>query len=99
MANNLRLFLISATITQGVFNLNHVCITPHVHNSSLFIRKLLFLQFLRHTEFISASLQLKEVLKEVQDDEIISAFFIITLYQYFSLKEPNSYSKNYKINI
>ena len=41
----------------------------------------------RHAEFISASLRLKEVLKQVQDDEVIFAFFVITLYQYFSLKE------------
>jgi len=37
----------------------------------LFIRRLLILQFLRHAEFISASLQLKEILKQVQDDEVI----------------------------
>ena len=54
----------------------------------LFIRRLLILQFLCHAEFISASLQLIEVLKQVQDDEVIFAFFVITLYQYFSLKEP-----------
>jgi len=53
----------------------------------------LILHFLRHAEFISASLQLKEVLKQVQDDEVIFAFFIITLYQYFSLKEPKQIYK------
>ena len=53
-----------------------------------FIRRLLIFQFFRHAEFISASLRLKEVLKQVQDDEAIFAFFIPTLYQYFSLKEP-----------
>jgi hypothetical protein len=62
--------------------------SPMIKKDLLFIRKLLILQFLRHAEFISASLRLKEVLKQVQDDEVIFAFFIITLYQYFSLKEP-----------
>ena len=57
----------------------------------LFIRKLLILQFFRHAEFISASLLFNETLKQVQYDEVIFAFFIITLYQYFSLKEPFLY--------
>jgi hypothetical protein len=48
----------------------------------------LILLFSRHAELVSAFLRLKEFLKQIQDDEVISAFFIITLYQYFSLKEP-----------
>jgi len=47
----------------------------------------LILQFLCHAEFISASLRLKEVLKQVQDGKVIFAFFIIALYECFSLKE------------
>ena len=48
----------------------------------------MILLFSRHAELVSAFLRLKEFLKQIQDDEVISAFFIITLYQYFSLKEP-----------
>ena len=44
----------------------------------------MILQFFRHAEFISASMQIKQVLKQVQYDEVILAFFII-LYQYFHL--------------
>ena len=47
----------------------------------------MILLFSRHAELVSAFLRLKEFLKQIQDDEVISAFFIITLYQYFSLKE------------
>ncbi len=49
--------------------------------ASLCIRRLPVLEFSRHAEFISASLRLKEVLKQVQDYEVISVFFIIILYQ------------------
>ena len=70
-------FAVNAYIQQRLFKI-----------AMLFIRKLLILQFLRHAELISASLRLKEVQKQVQDDEVIFEFFIITLYQYFSLKEP-----------
>jgi len=48
----------------------------------------LILQFFRHAEFISASLRLKEVLKQVQDGEVIFAAFINILCQYFPLTEP-----------
>ena len=56
-----------------------------------YIRRILILEFSSHAEFISASMQLKEVLKQVQDDEVIFESFIITLYQYFPLKEPNNF--------
>ena len=65
----------------------------HIINQTLFIRSLLILHFLRHAEFISASLQLKEVLKQVHDDKVIFELFITTLYQYFSLKEPKQIYK------
>ena len=44
--------------------------------SKLFIRRLLILHFLRHTEFISASLLIKEVLKQVQDDVAIYNYIL-----------------------
>ena len=45
----------------------------------------------RHAEFISASLRLKEVLKQVQHDKVISVFFINILCQCFLLKEPDNF--------
>ena len=47
-----------------------------------------FFEFSRHAELVSASLRLKEVLKQAQDDDVIPAFFIITLFQDFPLTEP-----------
>ncbi len=44
--------------------------------SKLFIRRLLNLHFLRHAEFISASMLLKEVLKQVQDDVAIYNYIL-----------------------
>ena len=36
----------------------------------------MILKFYRHAEFISASLRLNEVLKQVKDDEAIFAYFV-----------------------
>jgi len=49
---------------------------------------ILILIFPCHAEPVSTSIQLKEKLKRVQDEEAVFVLFIITLYQYFILTEP-----------